>query len=135
MNKIAKTFISLTLASTILAGSMASASAATFYDIKSSYNYKVTCTLQNKKKDGYVGIKISGNKLLYGRTQRNTVRMETTSGKYIWEEKGAIAMNGFREFRLGKNNKAYVIKVKTYYGTAGANFTNRGNVTISKKFK
>lgn len=130
MHRIAKTFISLTLASAILAGSMVSASAAKTYQITSSYKNKVTCTLNNKKKDGYVGIQIWGNKLLYGRTQRNTVRMETTSGKYIWEEKGAIKFNGNRQFRLGKDNKAYVIKVKTYYGTASATFTNKGNVTI-----
>ena len=133
MHKIAKTFISLTLASAILAGSMMSASASVFCNITSSYNSKVTCTLRNKKKDGEVRIIITGNKLLYGRTQRNTVRMETTSGKYIWEEKGAIKMNGYRDFFLGKNHKAYVIKVKTYYGKAGAEFIPLNNVTISNK--
>lgn len=121
----------LTLTLFVAISPMANAASKKTIQISSSYNKYVTCTLNNKRQDGYVKISVANYNLEYGRTQRNTVCMRTTRGAKIWEETGAIACAGSRTFRLGCDNSAYRIYVKTYYGKGGATFENAGNVNLT----
>lgn len=90
-----------------------SASAARNYNVGTSYRNYTTCTLTSKS-DAYVTIKVYNTSAGY----RNDVKMTTTSGRTIWSESGAIANNGSRKFRLGSNNKAYRVYVRTRGGNA-----------------
>lgn len=90
-----------------------SASAAKNYNVGTSYKSYTTCT-RTANRDAYVTIKVYNTSWGY----RNDVKMTTTSGKTIWSEKGAIANNGQRQFRLGTDNKTYRIYVRTQGGTA-----------------
>lgn len=107
-----------------------SAAGSKRYTTSSSRSTKVTCTLINKRNPGYVHVLMS-NASYNGCTQRNTVSMYTTSGGYIWSERGAIAMDGSRTFYLGADHSAYCIYITPYYGSASVYMSNYGNVSIS----
>ena len=85
----------------------------------------MTCTLTNTKKDAYITINCWNTSIC-----RNDVRMLNSSGRTIWSERGAIACNGKRQFRLGKNNKVYKIQVKTQKGKGTANALAYQNCTV-----
>lgn len=92
------------------------ASAKKNYNIKTSYKYYTECT-RTSNRDAYIWIKVYNTSAGY----RNDVKMTTTSGKTIWSERGAIANNGSRQFRLGTDNKTYRIYVRTQGGSAAVN--------------
>ena len=126
---VATLLIAITLVFTVSPAANA-ASQKTLNGITSSYSKYVTCKLISKNRPGTVNITVANYSLVYGKTQRNSVCMRTTSGALIWQETGAIACSGSRNFYLGNDHSAYRIYVKTYYGKAGVTFSNRGNVNI-----
>lgn len=122
-----KRLISLFLVFVLAFSSIVPAFAAREFNITRDYKKYATCTLTNKKKSGSVTIKC------YNQTPfaKNTVRFETTRGKHIWSESGAIGFCGQRKFNLGNDNSAYRIYVRTTSGKGTAYFYKPVNVRIS----
>ncbi|MDO4732422.1 MAG: hypothetical protein Q4B50_02755 [Bacillota bacterium] len=130
MKKFWKATVAMVLSLVMLFSYADSASAKTSYNYNSGYKQYVTCTLQNRSKPGYVRIKTYNSGFRFGYTLRNNVRMTDAKGRVIWQEKGAIAMNGSRTFYLGNDHPVYRIYVSSYYGNGSVNFSNYGNVSI-----
>lgn len=99
--------------------------------IQSYYSNYATCRLVDRRQPGYVRIQVNGNAFVFGYTQRNSVKMTTTTGRYIWAEDGAIRLCGARTFYLGNDHSAYRIYVRTNYDWAQCVYTNYGNVSIT----
>ena len=135
MKGILKRMIPLVLAITMMCGAFGTAEAARTITVKTSTSYKnyVTCTLQNKRKPGYVKITTVNYPVwtwFWYTKPTNTVRMTTTKGKLIWEGKNAIGFCGTSNFYLGKDHSAYRIYVKTTGNSGTAQYTANGNVTL-----
>jgi|GEM_PF-1432062 len=83
-------------------------------NIGTSY-YSFNVESSAKGRDFY--IKVYNASYNWGSTKnRNDVRMIDKNGKVVWEEYGAIAWNGSRNFWCGSN--VAKVQVRTQYGIA-----------------
>ena len=135
MKKLLKRLIPMALAVMMMCSVLTMSQAAQSKSVKTStgYNKYVTCTLINKRKAGYVRISTVNSpmwKWFRFVGPKNSVRMTTTNGRLIWEEKDAIGYCGSRNFYLGRDNSAYRIYVKTAGNAGTAQYIANGNVRL-----